>query len=95
MAAHQTLTVHPKRCGWPGERTCICDPGDATGKTVGAAVEYAVLPSHHGRIAATTALRGGRPGDVLYEVDWDSPPPPDQRYNRYTVVELRLIRQQP
>ncbi|MFB7669620.1 hypothetical protein ACFC1R_37955 [Kitasatospora sp. NPDC056138] len=57
------------------ERTCICGPGDATGKTVGAAVEYAVVPSHHGRIAATVPLRGGRPGDVLYEVDWDSPRP--------------------
>ncbi|MFJ2779438.1 hypothetical protein [Kitasatospora sp. NPDC087315] len=89
------LTGHPERCGSPGERTCICAPGDATGKTVGAAVEYAVLPSHHGRIAATVPLRGGRPGDVLYEIDWHSPPPPNQRHNRYTAIEQRLTRQQP
>ena len=60
-----TLTFHPKPCQWPGERYCICDPGDATGKTVGAPVEYAVIPSYRGRIAATVPLRGGRPGEVL------------------------------
>lgn len=30
-------------------------------------MEYAVVPSHHGR-TATTALRGGRSGEVLYGI---------------------------
>ncbi|MEV6841484.1 hypothetical protein AB0N17_44760 [Streptomyces sp. NPDC051133] len=90
-----TLTFHPKPCQWPGERYCICDPGDATGKTVGAPVEYAVIPSYRGRIAATVPLRGGRPGEVLYEVEWDGLRPPHSRYNRFTSIELRLTSEEP
>jgi hypothetical protein len=90
-----TLTFHPKPCQWPGERTCICDPGDATGMTVGASVEYAVIPSYRGHIAATVPLRGGRPGEVLYEVEWDGPRPPHSRYNRFTSIELRLALEEP
>lgn len=87
-----TLTFHPKPCQWPGQRTCICDPGDATGKTVGASVEYSVFPSYRGRISATMPLRGGKPGEVLYEVEWEDLSPPHNRYNRFTSIELRLTR---
>ncbi|TLQ38842.1 hypothetical protein FEF34_40225 [Streptomyces marianii] len=55
-------------------------------------MEYAVMPSYHGRISATVPLKGGKPGDVLYEVEWDGPQPPHNRYNRFTSIELRLTR---
>jgi hypothetical protein len=88
-----TLTFHPKPCGWPGQRWCICDTGDRAGLTVGASVEYAVIPSYRGHISATVPLLGSRrPGEVLYEVEWDGPQPPHSRYNRFTSIELRLTR---
>jgi hypothetical protein len=32
-------------------------------------------PSYRGRIGATVPLRGGTPGEVLYEAEWDGPVP--------------------
>ncbi|MET9398795.1 hypothetical protein [Kitasatospora sp. NPDC002965] len=86
------MTVHPEHCGWPGAQRRACGPGGATGRTAGALAKYAAALSRHGRIDATSVLRGGRPGDAPYEVDGDGPPPPDQRHNRYTAIELRLTR---
>lgn len=90
-----TLTFHPRPCGWPGERSCICDPGDAAGKTVGAPVEYASLPTYRGCISATMPLLGSKTGQLLYEVDWDGPRPPHNPYNRFTSIELRLTSEEP
>jgi hypothetical protein len=58
--------------------------------SVGASVEYAVIPSYRGRIFATVPIRNSKSGEVLYEVEWDGPRPPHSRYNRFTSIELRL-----